>query len=428
MASQGWELTKTYVDDGYTGTNLRRPAMQKLLQDAQGRAFDVVLVWRLDRLSRRQLDVLRVIEDALAPAGIGFRSATEAFDTTTPYGMAMLGMLATFAQLEHAVILERTALGVRRRLSEGKWTGTTPYGYRYGADGVLEPNPETADHARQIFRDVVDGFGMKAIAASLNEHGVPAARYGSRWHAGAVSLIVRNRAYIGEQRASGDWRPGSHVPLIEEGLWHRAQAVVRARRLGDGRATRGQPSAYLLTGLLVCPECGRSMFGFSVKKKDEPAKRYYTCQRTRSGKACGAGWARMEKVEASVLERLFRFDVETDRPTFENGDEVAAALAEVVQRIQRLVAAVEDGLLPAAEVRERMDALQGERAELEAKRARVEMASSSRADAEEAIARVRDIPLLWPHMAHADRQRMLRAVVDHITVFKNAPPVIRVRS
>ncbi|EQD48514.1 integrase, partial [mine drainage metagenome] len=143
VRSQGWETEDLYADEGFSGKDLHRPALGRLIQGAQEKRIDVVLVWKVDRLSRRQQDVLHLIEDVFAPNGVGFRSVTEAFDTTTPAGMAMLGMLAVFAQLERATIVERSLVGMRRRILERRWTGVAPYGYRYGTDGRLAPEPKT---------------------------------------------------------------------------------------------------------------------------------------------------------------------------------------------------------------------------------------------------------------------------------------------
>lgn len=105
--TQGWEIYDFFIDSGYSGKNLERPAMQRLIEDARNRKFNTALVLKLDRLSRRQKDVLCLLEDIFEPNNIGFKSATESFDTTTPFGKAALGMMAVFTQLERETIIER---------------------------------------------------------------------------------------------------------------------------------------------------------------------------------------------------------------------------------------------------------------------------------------------------------------------------------
>src|SRR5437667_929555 len=137
-ASQGWSLVRIYEDAGVSGTTLRRPGLQAMLSGLQ--SVGAVLVWKVDRLSRRQKHVLVILEDMLEPAGVGFKSVTEPFDTTTPMGKAFLGMLAVFAQLERDTISHRTREALRHVQASGKHIGSPPFGYRMDKAG-LQPIP-----------------------------------------------------------------------------------------------------------------------------------------------------------------------------------------------------------------------------------------------------------------------------------------------
>ena len=157
--SQGWQIHDVYEDDGFSGKNLDRPAMQRLIEDARQKQFDVVVVYKLDRLSRSQKDVLYLLEDVFEPAGIGFKSATEPFETTTPFGKAVIGMLAVFAQLERDTIQARTQGGKHRRLAEGALVSVPrTFGYTYDkANKQLLVNPAEAEWVRRIFQWYVHG-------------------------------------------------------------------------------------------------------------------------------------------------------------------------------------------------------------------------------------------------------------------------------
>ena len=130
--SQGWAKYSLYTDDGYTGTNLNRPQMQRMMKDIETGKIDTVLVYKLDRLSRHQKDVLYLLEDLFEHYGVVFKSATEPFDTSTPLGRAMIGILAVFGQLERDTIIERTKSGKSERTKQGLWYGgPVPFGYEW---------------------------------------------------------------------------------------------------------------------------------------------------------------------------------------------------------------------------------------------------------------------------------------------------------
>ena len=115
-----------YIDGGYSGSNLKRPQMERMLADIQAGLVEAVVVYKLDRISRSQKDTIYLLEDVFMPNETGFISLNENFDTTTPYGKAMIGILSVFAQLERENIRERTRMGMQERLSKGMWRGTTP--------------------------------------------------------------------------------------------------------------------------------------------------------------------------------------------------------------------------------------------------------------------------------------------------------------
>ena len=141
--AKDWLIADIYVDGGYTGSNIKRPGIQKLISETD--KFDLVLVYKLDRLSRSQRDTLYLIEEVFLPNGVDFISMQESFDTSTPFGKAMIGLLAVFAQLEREQIKERTWMGRVARAKAGLYHGggKIPIGYDY-VDGHLTVNPYEA--------------------------------------------------------------------------------------------------------------------------------------------------------------------------------------------------------------------------------------------------------------------------------------------
>ncbi len=411
--SQGWQVANVYADEGMSGKNLEREAVQRLIGDVHAALLDVVLVWRLDRLSRRQRDVLHLIEDVFTPRGVGFRSATESFDTTSPAGMAMVGMLAVFAQLERATIIERSTMGYRQRLSQGKWAGAAPYGYRYGQGGVLEPDADTVGWVRLIYRQAIDGASLDRIVAWLTAEGAPPP-FGRRyWHPSTVNIILHNRAYLGERRTRDGWMKSGHTALLDEQTWLDAQDAIEGRRKGPGRPRRGEVSPYLLTGVLFCGECGSRMVGH----KSSNGLRYYICDRIkRRGHRCGPGYVRVERLDEAVAAAFIRAVHSQDTPApRRRRDEFAAIDA----KIARLVAAIEDGTLPHDVVRDRLDQLQRQRAQALRERA------PSATTAEQRRTMAAGLPRVWAAATHEERREILQALIERIDVDASGNPLLR---
>jgi len=424
--SQGWGVASEYVDDGFSGKNLQRPAMQRLIADVRARRVDVVLVWRLDRVSRRQLHVLQLLEEELEPHGVGFKSATEPFDTTTPAGKAMLGMLAVFAQLEREVIIERVRFAQEQRvIRDGLWHGPPPYGYRYVAKGTIEPDPDTAPVVRRIFRDAVAGDGHETVAAHLASDGVPPPS-GARWYGGTVGKILANRVYCGERRWNGSWIASEFEPLIDEGLWLRARAASASRQ-GGMRPGKGEASPFMLVGLTRCQQCGSPMRGWTatVRRRDHKHNRYYLCDRTRRQHVlCGPGYLRAEKLEAAVEAEILAGNVVL-------GQEEAADLADLQRqardvdaRMKRLLDAIEVGAVTVDEARSRMVNLRAKRLELEEALQLASVEQSALADQADVAAALQRLPAEWPHLTPLEKQRALRILVRRIEVAPDGRPTI----
>jgi site-specific DNA recombinase len=397
-ASQGWREAGLYADEGFSGKDLRRPRLERLVADARAGRFDAVLVWRLDRLSRRQAHTLRLIEEVLEPAGVGLRSATETFDTTTAAGKAMVGMLAVFAQLERESIVERTRLGLRERARQGKWSGAAPWGYRYAETGQLAPDPVVAPWVRRLFARAAAGEGMAALAAWLAAEGAPAPRAGGRWWPGTVRLILRNRVYVGERRVHAAWVPGGHAALVGP------EDFAAAQPRGGGAAPRG---GYLLAGLAVCAHCGSPLRGKRQRWPGGRHRRYYICQGRATGRqpGCPFGWQDARRADEAVIAAVGRLPGPVPAPRLQPaaGEAVAACDA----RMARLLRAVEEGWLEGPEAAARLAAL---------RRQRERLAASQAAPPPGAAELALDFPTLARLAGAAQRRAMLRALVSRVVL------------
>jgi site-specific DNA recombinase len=140
--AKGWSLVEIIKDAGYSGKNLNRPGAKGLVDACQQGSVDVVIVFKVDRLTRRQRDLWQLLEEVFEANGVGFVSVTEAFDTTTAAGKAFLGMIGVFAQLERDLVSERTREALIHKKTKGEWVGRQPTGFRMNERGRLEEDPD----------------------------------------------------------------------------------------------------------------------------------------------------------------------------------------------------------------------------------------------------------------------------------------------
>jgi DNA invertase Pin-like site-specific DNA recombinase len=259
-AQPGWVLTCSY-SDRMSGKRLDRPGLQQALHDARTGRYDLLLVFKVDRLARSTGGLAKVLEE-LDAGGVAFRSASEPFDTSTAAGRMMMQMLGVFAEFEREMIVERTRMGLTRKAARGEWTGgTPPFGYRYDAESqVLIPVPVQAALVQRIFTLYVDRrLGSAAISGLLNDTG-QLTRRGRRWTPNRVLGVLRNPTYIGQLPFNGERHQASHEPLIDRELFERAQLLL-TERSDSARAQAANATDYLLTGFLRCQRCGHGFVG-----------------------------------------------------------------------------------------------------------------------------------------------------------------------
>ncbi len=203
----GWTLVATYSDDA-SGASAQRPNLQRALRAAQAGRYDVLLVYRVDRFSRRLSDLLDLLAD-LDDAGVSFASATEPFDTSTSIGRMLVQLLGVFAEFERETIIDRITSGMNAKAAKGKWAGgRRPYGYTVDpATSKLVPHPGEAPHVTEMFRLYTrQRLGTRAIANELTRRGITTAA-GKPWASLQVGHVLANPAYAGDDRPPRRARP-----------------------------------------------------------------------------------------------------------------------------------------------------------------------------------------------------------------------------
>ncbi|WP_456273589.1 recombinase family protein [Bacillus sp. AK031] len=267
-ASQGWELVHEYVEEGWSAKDLERPQMKKLLQDVKRGKMDIVLVYRLDRLTRSVLDLYLLLK-TFDQHQVAFRSATEVYDTSTAMGRLFLTLVAALAQWERENLAERVKFGIEQMIDDGKKPGGhSPYGYKFDKDFNCEVLEHEAKNVQMIFQLYCDGFGYRSIADRLNEIGVKP-RKASIWNHNSIRDILMNEMYIGTYRWGEKIIPNNHTPIISETLFRKAQKTIKGREMNRSRVGK-----FILTGILKCGHCDNSMQG-TFDKRDQ--KTYYRC-------------------------------------------------------------------------------------------------------------------------------------------------------
>jgi len=235
-----------YIDDGFSGASLVRPAMQRLITAASDKTITHVCVYKLDRLSRSQKDTLHLIEDIFLPNNIAFVSIQESFNTATAFGRAVVGILSVFAQLERENIYERTRSGMQKRVEAGFWPGGggVPFGYDYNLDtGILVPNSD-ADTVRQIYDLYLKGYNLQNIANIL----------GLKYEKLAAQILLR-KTNVGIIEYNGIEYAGQHEPIVSHEIFDRA-ILLHTQRSEKNIVTS---TKHLLTGLVYCGICGSKL-------------------------------------------------------------------------------------------------------------------------------------------------------------------------
>lgn len=270
-----WNVYKIYTDPGFTGSNMNRPALQTMIRDIKAGRIQKVVVYKLDRLSRSQRDTLELIEDIFLANDCDFVSMNENFDTSTPFGRAMIGILSVFAQLEREQIKERMTMGRVARAKEGKWSGGggIPFGYDY-TDGRLIINDFEAMIVRDIFKmAAVDDLSPYAIATALNSKGYRTHK--GEWAYRGVKRILSNPCYIGYQHFSRQVVKAEHDPIIDVDTFDKVQKRLE-KRSSDFRVFQRNPGkgTTYFSGMVYCGYCGAKYAKVTFKKTLKSGKRY----------------------------------------------------------------------------------------------------------------------------------------------------------
>jgi site-specific DNA recombinase len=312
QASQGWRaLPQHYDDPAYSGGNLDRPALKKLLADIEARKIDVVVVYKIDRLTRSLADFAKLVE-AFDARSISFVAVTQQFNTTTSMGRLTLNVLLSFAQFERELSSERVRDKIAASRHKGKWTGgTVPLGYD-AKDKKLIVNKAEADTVRIIFRRYLELQSFSKLVADLDRRGIVTKRRNTKvakyngaipFTYGPLAYFLKNCIYLGEMHHGGKWFKGEHNAIVDRSTFETVQQLLAAK--AQGRKVKRSESGALLAGKLYDDKGNRMSPSFS--SKNGVRYRFYVSSALLRGRKQAAGSVSCiaaTEIESAVLAAL----------------------------------------------------------------------------------------------------------------------------
>ena len=408
-----WKIFKIYTDPGFSGKNTNRPALQNMIRDVRMGKLDMVLVYKLDRLSRSQKDTLTLIEDVFLKNNTDFNSMQENFDTSTPLGRAMIGILAVFAQLEREQIKERLVMGKDARAKEGKWIGgdKMPFGYDYIGKRLVINEYEAAQ-LKLMYKMAIDGTSFYQMAKELDEKGFKP-RTGN-WTEADVRRTMASWVPNGYIKYKKEWYKGIHEPIIDDVTFKKAQKAMKKRSEDhqNGNRNPGRASTYL-GGFLVCGCCGNKYVknGFSKKNKNGSVYSYnvYECltkhprdaaRKARAkGRTCTNRNWNVDDLTAQVFDqiRLLSMDPEYIRDMSsveDDGSEtlMQEAVGKFEDQISRLMDLYALGNMPLDILQQKINEINDKKSRLEDELARIEIEKEQHMRFDEVSERVKEFP------------------------------------
>lgn len=364
--AKGWSKPEMFIDAGFSGGTLNRPALQRLIENVKRGKFGAVAVYKLDRLSRSQKDTLYLIEDVFNAHNVSLVSVCENFDTGTPFGKAMIGILSVFAQLEKEQITERFTMGRIGRAKNGLFHGggNAPTGYNY-VNGHLVVNEFEAVQVREMFERFLNGESIRAIQRSIN------AKYGGNSAHTRVYNILKNSVYIGKVKFGGIEYNGEHAPIVPLEQFNEVQRLLSEHKSGNTCKTPFRAN-FLLSGLVICGNCGARYHGNHG---------YYKCySRAKSDRKyiidpdCKNPNLKISELDKFVKAEISRIAVNPtavedcfSAESAQAADKQAleSRLAEISEQQNRLIELYRSVGIPINSVSEQLRDLENERARLE---------------------------------------------------------------
>jgi site-specific DNA recombinase len=446
QAHEGWVcLPDRYDDGGYSGGNMERPAMQRLLADIGDGRIDCVVVYKVDRLSRSLLDFARMME-VFEQHRVSFVSVTQQFNTSSSMGRLILNVLLSFAQFEREMISERTRDKIAATRRKGKWSGGMPVlGYDVDPRGPrLVVNEDEAARVRSIFELYLEHEGLLPVVAELERRGWCNKRWTTRkgherggkpFIKTSLHKLLTNVTYIGKLTYKDEVHVGEHAAIVGEDAWRRVQALLQRNGRTGGAPVRNKFGA-LLKGLLRCAACDCAMSPTHSTRNGNKRYRYYVCTNAqkRGWHTCPSPSIPAGEIEQFVVEQVRRIgqdpallqatiaqarsqsesrlaELEAERRGLER--DLSQWSAEILGLVGQIAPDEEDTPATArlADLQERILVAQRRAAEIQKQMAALNRAMIDEHEVAEALAAFEPV---WESLTPREQDRMVQLLVERV--------------
>ena len=401
VKSQGWELFKIYEDGGYSGKNTERPAFQEMIQATEKRLFDVLVVYKIDRLSRSILDFHTTIE-SLKKNKVSFVSVTQQFDTTTSTGRLMLAILVDFANFEREIDADRSIDAFNQRRANGLTSGTIPYGYKRIEGNNVVIVEEEAEKVREIYDLALQSLSMNEISQRTGF---------TKYH---IRSIVTNPFYCGflVQRRSNEnrrvperdwqWFEAKHEPIVSLETYKQVSEV----RKHKSRATSKIKNVRLFSKLIYCPYCKHNLTFHTDARRKKEKSFYYLCEPIKlEGSACYQYVNELYLEEKLLTEANKLVLIKNPK---EKKDNTESKVKEIDQKIARLVKLAEQsGNIQS--ISKRINDLKAERKEL------LTEPVEKKVDYKEIVKYIKELNEIYPYMSREEKSYFWHILIKKIT-------------
>ncbi len=400
-----------YVDGGYSGSNMNRPMLKKLIEDCKAGNIEIVIVYKLDRLSRSQKDTLYLIEEIFIPNGVDFISISENFDTASPFGKAMIGILSVFAQLERETIKERTRMGMKERVKNGYWPGggKVPYGYEYDTQKGMLVIGERADEVRSMYEMYLSGASCEAIARKT----------GLKYDR-SVSQILKSRINCGMLQYNNSVYSGRHEAIVSKETYESTMKLMAARSRNNIRY-----ASNLLTGLLYCGKCGAKMryqkwgkAGYKLCCYSQQSSKDYMIK----DPFCNNFKYEAVLIEKKVVSEIFKLSLDPDMIESEKLTQCENVLASVEKqlketnkKINNLIDFIAQGVAN-EDIKQQLDRLEKYKSRLKEAIIKQQQDKQKTTDFKE---RITGLSKVWAYLSDEQKRTIIISLIEKIVLTEN---------
>lgn len=432
--SQSWDIVQFYVDEGISAKDMERPELQRMLKGVKEKLFDIVLVYKLDRLTRSVIDLdkmLRVFSDH----EVMFKSATEVYDTTTATGRLFIRLVASMAQWERENLGERVRMGMSEKAREGKWAiSIPPFGYNRKGD-YLVINETEASIVKKIFEMYLSGkYGVGKIAMKLNQTKLKT-KTDSNWNYSSIHYVLTNPVYTGTIRYNYRVNKEQYFEvenaapaIIDEDSFNRVQLILNKRSTSHPRTAT---SNFIFSGVLRCSRCGSAMTGkYSVSKRNgkEYVSYNYQCHNKKFG-TCDQPLISQNYLESQFLVLVSNWNLKEQAPAVakesdsvnddsERIKNIKKEISEIAKRRSRWQYAWVNEMISDDDFKKRSDEEAEKEKMLLTELETLEAKTVTHIDNQNIAELISDLPAIWGDFDVSEKKQFIQMAIKNIVADK----------